>query len=426
MRGRSCGNWATTLTEGHSHEEGRLAPYWSVIDQGIVSAGAFLTIVVCARQMPADELGKLAYAIAAYGAALLVNSALLFQPASALSPPRDEQAHFRANAALVQLASSLLSATAFTVLLYVLPLLSHGTIDWVEALSVFVFLVLQQLSEFDRRISYITATARRAAVSSTSNYVVRISLLVLLLQGTAVSALSLMSIAALATAAITTRRAVGTSTSMSGVLKELHLQVTRYRWFLANIPFVYAWGRMPLYLIGSMLGMAAAGMFMTVRSITNVANAGLELIETYFAARLGREYQDDHSKYRHTVTKLLSVGFIVWLMGAVVIAYFGELILEVVSRGQFTDLVTALHVFWAANLVIFLFRVQAVHLRTSRRERAIPVGYLGGVLTTAALFMFGAVQLSITGMSLAIFVGAFAVLVSQYLSKRLLATATHE
>ena len=414
------------MTERSANSESRLAPYWSIIDQGIVSAGAFLTIVICARQIPAEELGKLAYAIAAYGAALLLNSALLFQPASVSAPVAGQRARFRANLARVQLPSSVLAAAVFTLVLFGLPVAYVGELRWVELLAVFTYLLLQQLSEYDRRISYITATPRRAAASSASNYLIRVALLIALLDGTAVSALVLMSIAAVATAAITVRSATTATTEAGSAIRELRHQASLSRWFLANIPFVYAWGRLPLYLVGSVLGIAAAGMFMTVRSITNVANAGLELIETYFAARLGREFGVDHGQYSRTIAILMVSGFLAWFAGAIVIAYLGEFILDVVSRGQFVHLVSALHLFWAANLAIFLFRVQAVHLRTSRRERAIPFGYLAGIVTTSGLFMGNTVAPSISGMATAILCGAIVVLIVQFLVSKVLVNGRND
>jgi hypothetical protein len=172
---------------------------------------------------------------------------------------------------------------------------------------------------------------------------------------------------------------------------------------------------LPIYIAGGVLGVASAGVFLTIRSVTNAANVGLEIIENYFAARLAREYVSDPERYRKTLAELVIIVLLAWLVGLFLLHAFDERILAVVSSGRYTGFGGMLLAFWVANFAIFIFRIQAVHLRTTGRHVYIPMGYAVGAIVLVSSFALVFSVAGLQGLANAVVLGASAIAIFQTL-----------
>ena len=81
----------------------------SLVNQVLVSGGNFLTIAICAHELPLSEQGKFTYVFASYMALLLLNAAGIFQGAAVRAPAQERDSYQISLARLQLLQAFLLS-----------------------------------------------------------------------------------------------------------------------------------------------------------------------------------------------------------------------------------------------------------------------------------------------------------------------------
>ncbi|RME56247.1 hypothetical protein D6779_10910, partial [Candidatus Parcubacteria bacterium] len=159
------------------------------------------------------------------------------------------------------------------------------------------------------------------------------------------------------------------------------------KWMTLNIPINWAWGHSPVYLIGGILGMKAAGVYAAIRSITNVANVAMEMIPTFFASRLSQHFSTgDGQRYTLYLSKLGLIGFVAWALGLIVLIDCSNVILGTVLGDNFKEYGLIIQVFWGVSLIQFAFHLQALHLRFIGKTFAAPIAHAVGVLVLAISF----------------------------------------
>jgi len=387
----------------------------SLIDQALVSGGSFLTIVVSARLLPLADQGKLGYIVAAYLATIIINTTVIFQWASVQAPYTGDKEGYRRDLACFQVFLAVLSALGSTGIIALLASSSGWVISPLEAGIMAVFLFVQQLADFDRRSSYIFFSARRAVATSFSVYVPRIALLIFLRPSNIVEVFALISLASLWPAARVFAKSLHARMNLGLALRFFTSQPSDARWLMASGPLVWVWATLPLFFLGSLLSMEVVGIFITIRSLANVANVAMELLETQVSASAGRLYVSSREGFFTMFRKMRLLGGVFWLAGFLVIFLFGSRVLGFIYGPAYSGYNGVLLILWAANGIIFLFRLNAVILRTTERSNAVTLGYLAAVviMLLSSYHIIG--YMGVMGGALMLCIGALANYVCQSL-----------
>ena len=353
-------------------------------DQVLVSGGNFLTIAICAHSLPLFEQGKFIYVFASYMALLLLNVAGVFQGAAVRAPTQD--ASYKISLARLQslqalLLSLLISAVWFGV---------GGVFGWqatiVEAALLFIFLLVQQLADFDRRAAYIFSGTRRAMYSSAVLYPLRIVALLVVSPDTVSMVMLVLILSALipAVPALLTacqKKPDGTPSWVSAT-KE-HLAYSKL--FIAGAPLGWLWAYIPIFLLGTIHGKEQAALLASIRSISNIANVFMEQIETKVVADWARlHHEDGPCVMEAAAMRLLKIGTAFWLFGMVVAVMFGREIVVWVLGNQYAAYWHLLVIGWIGYGVYFLARVFGIKHRTLGANKVEFIGNITGVLAAFA------------------------------------------
>jgi hypothetical protein len=357
----------------------------ALLDQAFVSGGNFLTIVIAAHNLSLTEQGKLGYLLSAYLVSNVINATFIFQWASFNAPRVADQIAYKRQLALVQV----LLALATALLCVIGLLLAGATSNWVlsqpEIITTFFFLFFQQLFDFSRRASYLFHSAYHAAHLSAMVYLPRIGLLLALapasLTGTAAVLLATSLAPALSTVFHATR-ATKWSDSLFDYVRD---QPTHARWLMASGPLIWIAASAPVFMGGTVLTLEAVGVFITVRSLTNMANAAMEILETDVAARAGRAAATDKASLQQLFSSVRKFGVGVWLIGMAACYSIGAPALDLIFGPDFARYEPLLIILWTATGVNFLFRVRCVEERSMGRGQKITLAYAASSLTAVTL-----------------------------------------
>lgn len=358
--------------------------FGSLVDQVLVSGGNFLTIAICAHALPLSEQGKFTYVFASYMALLLLNVAGVFQGAAVRAPAQDKS--YRISLARLQLLQALLLA-----LLICATWLGFGNIfGWqataTEAGLLFVFLILQQLADFDRRSAYIFSGTSRAVYSSAALYPLRIIGLLVVRPDTVNQVLQVLTVSALIPAALTilaaSQNRYETAQSWITAIKQ-HLAYSRL--FIAGAPLGWLWSYIPIFLLGIMHGKEQAALLASIRGISSVANVLMEQIETKVVADWARVHHGAGTHaMKNAVSRLLKFGVVFWLIGMTVVGMFGREIVALVLGNLYAPHWPLLVIGWGGYGVYFLARVSGIKHRTLGSNQVEFAGNICGVLAALA------------------------------------------
>lgn len=391
----------------------------SLIDQVLVSGGNFLTIAICAHALPLAEQGKFTYVFASYMALLLLNVAGIFQAAAVRAPVQDQS--YRISLARLQFLQALLLS-----LLICATWIGFGNnFGWqvtaAEAGLLFLFLILQQLADFDRRSAYIFFGTSRAVYSSAALYPIRIIGLLAVRPDTVSQVLLVLTVSALIPAALTifaaSQNRYGAAQSWTRAIK-LHLVYSRL--FIAGAPLGWLWSYIPIFLLGIMHGKEQAALLSSIRGISSVANVLMEQMETKVVADWARVHHGagTHSM-KNAVSRLLKWGIVFWLFGMVVVGMFGREIVALVLGNLYAPHWHLLLIGWVGYGVYFIARVSGIKHRTMGSNRVEFIGNLCGVLAALAAGFVMIPVLSATGAAWVYVIIAAAMLTGQmYYAKK--------
>lgn len=356
------------------------------LDQAFVSGGSFLIIVICARLLPAADQGKLGYAISAYLAVIIFNMASIFQWASVQAPNLSDKEGYRRKLAGTQVLLAVFSAVISTSVVGALSVPSGWSMSAGEGAAMLLFLLVQQLADFDRRAAYIFRTPKRALASSATVFTARILLLILLRPVSILQVLLILAASGLLPALFTAAAGFKGGIGLNGAWNFFKGQSGNARWLMASGPLAWSWGAIPVFVLGSFISMEVVGVFVTIRSLANIANVLMEILETEFSANAGRLYVSDRSGFESLFRKTRFRGLLFWAAGSVFLYFFGQFSLELLFGEAYSGYGNLLLALWACNGIIFLVRLNAVMLRTTGKSAAVTLGYAAAVIATLIAF----------------------------------------
>lgn len=346
-----------------------------------MSGGNFLTIAICARFLPLEEQGKFTYAFACYLALLLLNISAIFQGATVRAPTESNKEKYLSVLAGAQILIALKFAISISLLFWFFGQFIGWQPTAVEFWLLMIFLLLQQLADFDRRISFIFFNSRRAMFSSASIYPLRLLLIVFLRPDNINTLLILLIISALLPAFITLKR--GTT----GILSKENLSGMRDHFgfsklLVASAVLGWLWSYVPIFFLGAMYSRKEVAIVASIRSLTNIANILMEQLETVGAAKFGQILHDEGKAGLDKISrKLLLFGNILWFIGFIIISLFGKTIVWFVLGEKYAEYNFVLSISWIAYGVLFLARVFGLKQRLLKNLRVEFAGNVGGVLS---------------------------------------------
>lgn len=386
----------------------------SLSDQVMVSGGNFLTIAICAHAMPLSEQGKFTYVFASYMGLLLLNVAGIFQGAAVRAPTQDSS-YLRSLARLQIGQALMLSLTLCAVWWGVGNIFGWGATS-AEIVLLLVFLVVQQLADFDRRTAYIFSNTKRAILSSALLYPGRIIALIIVRPDTVSQVLEVLIFSALIPAAITvyvaSRSKPAADQSWSSAIRT-HLVYSRL--FIVGAPIGWLWAYIPIFMLGVMHSKEQAALLASIRGISNMANVLMEQIETKAVADWARvSHLAGSQAMKSEVSRLLRIGIVFWLIGMVIVAMFGREIVTLVLGNLYGPHWHLLVVGWVAYGIYFLARFSGIKQRALGENQVEFVGNLSGVCAAVVAGFLFIPALGSVGAALVYVIIAAAMMIGQW------------
>lgn len=360
----------------------KFAPW---VDQAFVSAGSFLTIIICANLFSPEEQGKLSYVISIYLALCVINSTFIFQTASVQAPIVADKTAYISTLVCLQIIIASIGSSFGIIALVWISSVSGWNLSLSERLAIGIFYILQQLYDFERKIAYIKFNTTRAAMIGMIGTLIRIGLLILLKPTSCSVACIYLAAGALYPAMKVIWDFVKCADPFKLAATYLNQQTSSSRWLMASAPLVWVVSAIPTFAVGIVGTLQYAGIFFTIRSLSNVANVFMELLETTVSASAGSYYVSDKEKLFSMLRKIRKLGLAVWIVVVILFYFYGELLLNFIYGQIYVGGVTILLIFWLGIGFTFLYRVKSVELRTTGEGKTVTLGYLVALIVTAAL-----------------------------------------
>lgn len=359
----------------------RIVPY---LDQLLVSAGSFLTIAICAHKLSLAEQGKLGYVFALYMATIVIQVTLIHNWATVQFPRRNNQLRYYQSLVLMNAILAPLSAGLLCAAMYWLALSANWVATPRMLLLLFVYLLLQQAGDFLRKSAYYAHQQEKALWVSTLMYPLRIILL-LIVSVSSVDDVLLIMIASCLLPLLWFVRLPGGNKAFS--FRQLtrigsrHLMGSSQLGLIAVI--TWAWNYIPVFFLGALQGAAAVALLVSLRSLSNLFNVVLEVLETSFASKLAKAYAAA-SNWQAVIRKEYISGFLLWLSGLVFLVFMHKAIVPIALGKKFIEYDHLIILFWVAQGFTFLFRIEGVQLRTMGMAELITWGNLLALIFMSA------------------------------------------
>jgi len=352
---------------------------WTVLDQVAVSGGNFLLVAICAQRLSASNQGVLIYVISIYFFVLFLNISMYMSGASVLSAKKSsDENHIYFNVlAKMQIISGFLTSTLMLFLIIFLNDLYKWTLGSYEIIAIYMFLFFQQLSDYYRRSAYIFFEVKKAAISSFLIYVPRVLFLFLFLEDDPDVVYITMAITAIFPALYLAFLVFKNNIKIRSYTANLIEHIFFSRLLVVSAILSWVWSYLPLFFLGHFKGNESVAVVGSIRSLVNFANVFLEQLEISVAAHLPRVFvNESKSKLKKVVTKLISIGSTVWLIGMLAIYFYGSEILESILGVYYGQYENAFIFLWCSILAYFISRVVSIYARSMLNKR---VEFVGGV-----------------------------------------------
>lgn len=375
---------------------------WEILDQVTVSGGNFLLIAICAHKLSAEHQGVLVYIVAVYFFLLFLNIALYPSGAAVLGSKKEEHEKVAYLSLLAQCQGY--TAAFFSVLLGILILLLNTYYDWrLEYHDVFIillFLFFQQLADFYRRSSYIFFTAREAARSSLLVYVPRI-LLLSIIDGDNQSHVYMILALTAVPPVVYLHKSCGLKVRISVILSELDEHFRFSRLLVGSAIISWGWSFIPLFVLGYYRGNESVAVLGSMRSLTNISNVFLEQLEISVAAKLPKLYSNGEvSGISLLISKIVLFGGVFWILGLLIIWFFGELLLGYVLGDYYVDYKSVLFILWISILLYFFSRIVSIYARSLFNQKAEFVGSITSIVTAVVISPLLIIEYGVDGAAL--------------------------
>ena len=363
-----------------------------MIDQVMASAGNFLLIIICAVSLPATEQGQLAYAIALSVAARTLMRLSVTQTLFVEAPAQDRASYSASMTGLALAVALICAALAAGLISFVF---APGVEGWtlkagsVSALSLFVF--SSALFDYQRAAALAFSSATLAAVLSSAVFPLRALALWLAAPSEHGAALWVAAAVTLAPCVLMAPGLARAAGRAHQTLTESWAHLKHSRHLIASMPGLFLRIQSPVFLLGAFAGLSASGAYLTVRSVINLGNVGLEFLSTFLASGLGRLHAGDRAAYQRRMRLIAMLGAAAWLGGFIVLMIAGPWFLARVTGEPSEDLRMLLALLWGAMLFTFVERLSSIHLRQDRRTAVLGWGqYVAAAVTILVITLLAA------------------------------------
>ncbi len=388
----------------------RFTPY---IDQMLVSGGSFLTIAICAHKLALAEQGKLAYVLALYVVTLLIQGSLIHTWAAVQFPRRNNQHRYQQSLVLLSIVLAILSSTMICAAMYWLAISAGWAATTKTLFLLFVFLLLQQLVDFSRKAAYYAHSQEMALRISSTMYPLRIVLLLVDTVSTINDVLLILIISCVLPLMFMRYLSVKRVYPLKQLIRLSRQHINGASQLGITAIINWLWYNAPVFFLGALHGVEAVAVVTSLRSVSNLFNVVLEVLETSFAAKLAKAYAAT-SSWRELVRKEYVNGLSLWLIGLVFMVLMHDAIVPIALGLKFVEYGHLMIIFWVAQVFTFLSRIEGVKLRTMGGAKLITLGNLCAFILVLLIGwpmirrygVNGAAYLSICS-PLAVYVGQF-------------------
>lgn len=382
-------------------------------DQLVVTGGNFLVVVLASRMLSSDVFGVFGYVLTLYVLSVIVNMAMIFQPSTVVYGQLNSKEKFVGAIIPYQISIALLTSLLYSVIVY--TQIGEGYQSITNYMLLLIYFFLQQLSDFGRRISYIVNNEKNAFFYSFFVYSIRLVLIVLMAESVAGMLLALI-LSVLITSGIQLSIAFKAlkyaDTDHSLIKKSLF---KNSKWLIVSVPFVWYWCNAPVFVLGWIGGLELVGVFVALRSMTNIGNVLLEIVETKGAVLYAKFHfsQSLSMDYIHSV--IVCMALIVWSVVMITFVFFGDYLLVRIFGEEYGRYSHLLIILWLMQGFVFLFKTGNVFYRTRKETLRVLVGYVSGsILVSLVAFPLMNYE-PLIGASTTLLIGSFSIFLSQKL-----------
>jgi len=387
----------------------RVNQLYPILDQVLCSGGNFLTITLCARALSLGEQGKVGFIFAAYVAIVTISAVTIYQYASVNAPKLTFLLRKQYYACLLLICVLLVLATAgfFAVVIPSLLEFASWNITGLETVFFIVYLALQQFVDFYRRTSYIFKTPIRALLVSALIYIPRVALLALLEYSSFLGVLFILILTSVPGFVLFIGDILKYKKyALVGLKKFARIHFIESRWLIVSGPLSWLWAYIPVFVLGKVGGLSAVAVLASVRSISNVGNTVMELLETVVAAKAGVHQASHPSRMKDYMWLVFTVGILIWSVGLLFLLIAGdELIFYTIGR-KYEGYGDLLLILWGVVGLTLVFRVHALKLRTEGNTKVVTVGFAFATLVVTIVSPYFIEQYGVYGAAIAFATGA--------------------
>ncbi|RMG39808.1 MAG: hypothetical protein D6732_03805, partial [Methanobacteriota archaeon] len=230
----------------------------ALLDQLIVSGSNFLIFALAARLLPAEDVARYAYAFGFYMFLFMLAYAWIYQNVMA-SGKEGFDAALLANFRWLNATLVCGSFPLVWLLFHLIAGKSSGLIS-ADAFLATCFVAVNQMVDFSRRTAYFFDAIsfwHSPLAISILGFLPRIPMLAMFSPTTFDQFMIVLIISSFPALLFHARDLIGSRPVQ--FFPFLRKQVSDGKWMTLNIPINWAWGHSPVYLIGGILGMKAAG-----------------------------------------------------------------------------------------------------------------------------------------------------------------------
>ena len=349
----------------------RAIPYF---DQILVSGSSFFTIMICANKLALSEQGKLGYVFALYMATIVMQVTLIHNWATVQFPRRNNKERYLQSIILMSGTLTILSSIILCALMYWLAISASWAVTINTLILLFLFLVLQQATDFLRKAAYYAHEQTKALWISIMMYPLRIVSLVISPVVTIDDVLVIfigscvIPLIWFGKLFIIKNRYPIAQLSRIGLW---HLKSSMQLGVMAVI--TWAWNQFPVFFLGALQGTAAVALLVSLRSLSNLFNVVLEVLETSFASSFAKAYAAA-GNWKELIKKEYLSGLALWIVGLGSLILLHEVIVRFALGSNFIEYDYLIVLFWVSQGLTFLFRVEGVKLRTMGLANLVTLG----------------------------------------------------
>lgn len=385
---------------------------FAIADQLVVSGSNFLTLVLVARKLGPDGAARYVYAFSLIVLLGMLASAMIYQNMAA---DRAKGELDNVEGGKYKHLNAVLSMVSVPICMTVYMLISaeRGLFPFWESIWAALFICATQAVDYHRRASYfsgVDAPEWRPLLVSFILYIPRLLGLMVSDPGGVLEVFQWQFLLTMPGLVYFSRDLSCVQMRVGG---DFYLErIQRGRWLLTTVPINWIWGQGPVFILALAHGNHVAGIFATVRGVTNFANVAMEMIPTHVTAVMSskKACAESDAGYYSSVRRLLGFGIALWLAGLLVVFLLGERMLLFILGPEYGAERQTLGVLWSASLFVFFSRLQSMHVNLTGINKVIPVSFVSGIVVLCLSFwlMHSMAQM---GMAIALLIGWISIVV---------------